>query len=140
MEAKAIGRNLEISKKDSVEIANFIRGRMISKAKYILEQVIAKKMAVPYKRFNRDRGHKRGRIAAGRYPVKASTTILSLIKSAEMNALNKGMNTDDLYISKMIANKGIGQMHHGRFRGRSMKRTHMEVALSEIKKKKKKKK
>ena len=140
MEAKAIGRNLGISKKDSVEISNFLRGRMVSKAKDLLEQVIIKKVAVPYNRFNRDRGHKRGRMAAGRYPVKASTSILSLIKSAEMNALNKGMNTDDLYISKIIANKGTGQMRHGRFRGRSMKRTHLEVALSEIKKKEKKKK
>lgn len=137
MEAKAIGRNLGISKKDSIEIASFIRGKKLSRVKTILEEVIVKKLIVPYKRFNKDRGHKRGKMAAGRYPVKASTSILGLVKSAEMNALNKGMNSEDLFISTIIANKGSGQMHHGRFRGRSMKRTHLEVVLSEVKKNKK---
>ena len=137
MEAKAIGMNLAISKKDSVEIASFIRGKKLKRVKVILEEVIALKFIIPYKRFHKDRGHKRGRMAAGGYPVKASTHILSLVKSAEMNALNKGMNSDDLYINKIIVNKGTGQMHHGRFRGRSMKRTHVEVALSEVKKDKK---
>tara|TARA_Y100000310_G_C20621188_1_gene783372 strand:+ start:1106 stop:1519 length:414 start_codon:yes stop_codon:yes gene_type:complete len=137
MESKAIGRNLAISKKDAVEIASFIRGKKLKKVKVMLEEVIVKKLIVPFKRFNKDRGHKRGKMAAGRYPVKASTHILGLVKSAEMNALNKGMNSDDLYISRIIANKGTGQMHHGRFRGRSMKRTHLEVALSEVKKNKK---
>ena len=73
MEAKASGRNIGISRKDSVEVANFIRGKMVSKAKILLEGVIAKDVVVPYRRYNRDRGHKRGKVAAGRYPVKTST-------------------------------------------------------------------
>ncbi len=137
MEAKASGRNIGISRKDSIEIANFVRGKMVSKAKDLLEGVIEKKVVVPYRRFNRDRGHKRGPVAAGRFPVKASTHILKLIESAEANAINKGMNADELFISKIIANKGNGQMHHGRMRGREMKRTHLEIEVQEIKKKKK---
>jgi large subunit ribosomal protein L22 len=137
MEAKASGRNIGISRKDSVEVANFIRGKMVSKAKILLEGVIAKDVVVPYRRYNRDRGHKRGKVAAGRYPVKTSTEVLKLIESAEANAVNKGMNADELFISEIIANKGNGQMHHGRKRGREMKRTHLEIKVQEIKRKKK---
>ena len=137
MEAKASGRNIGISRKDSVEIANFIRGKMVAKVKVLLEGVIEKKVVVPYRRYNRDRGHKRGKVAAGRYPVKASTEFLRLLASAEANAVNKGMSAEDLIVSKVIANKGNGQMHHGRMRGREMKRTHLEIEVKEIKRKKK---
>ena len=137
MEAKASGRNIGISRKDSVEVANFVRGKMVSKVKVMLEGVIDKKVVVPFRRYNRDRGHKRGKVAAGRYPVKTSTEFLKLLKSAESNAINKGMNADDLFISAIIANKGNGQMHHGRKRGREMKRTHLEIEVKEVNKKKK---
>ena len=137
MEAKASGRNIGISRKDSVEVANFIRGKMVAKARDLLEGVIEKKVVVPFKRYNRDRGHKRGKVAAGRYPVKTSTEFLRLLNSAEANAVNKGMSAEDLFISSVVANKGNGQMHHGRKRGREMKRTHLEIQVKEIKKKKK---
>lgn len=48
-------------------------------------EVINQKKAVPYKRFNKDVGHKKG-IGPGRYPIKASGVILSLVKLAESNA------------------------------------------------------
>ena len=63
---------LSISTKQSVEIASFIRNRKISQAKSLLSEVINKKRAVPFKRYNRDTGHKPGKIASGRYPEKAS--------------------------------------------------------------------
>ena len=136
MEAKASGRNIGISRKDSVEVANFIRGKMVAKVKVLLAGVIEQKVVVPFRRFNRDRGHKRGKVAAGRYPVKTSTEFLKLLESAESNAINKGMNAEDLIVSRVVANKGNGQMHHGRKRGREMKRTHLEIEVTEIKKKK----
>ena len=76
-EVKAIGRNLQISTKQSVEIANFIRNKPVKTVKRMLSDVIKQKIAVPYNRYRRDTGHKSG-IAAGRYPITASKKILNL--------------------------------------------------------------
>jgi len=130
-QARAIGRNLPVSFKHAIEIGSFIRGKTLKQAKLLLEQVIAKKRAVPMKRFNRDVGHKRGRIAAGRYPVKASSEVLALIHSAEMNALNKGLSSENLVLTEYIANKGTSQWRFGRQRRRKAKRTHITVVLEE---------
>ncbi|MAG78089.1 50S ribosomal protein L22 [archaeon] len=133
--ASVMGNNVDISKKHSIEIGDFIRGKNIDKAKALMEGVIAKKIAVPFKRFNMDVGHKKGRIAAGRYPVKAAQRILGLLNSAESNAEDKGLDLDVLYVSEFIANKGTGSLHQSRHRGRSMKRTHIKIVLEEREKK-----
>ena len=122
--------NLPISTKQSVEICNFLRFRNLQKAKRILTDAMNKKIAIPYKRYYMDTGHKPG-IAAGRYPYKASFEILKLLNSAEANAENKGLDTEKLVISKMIANKGNRMYHTGRHRGIKMKRTHIELTLEE---------
>ncbi|MBS3146153.1 50S ribosomal protein L22 [Candidatus Woesearchaeota archaeon] len=128
--ALAKADNLPISTKQSIEICNFLRYKDLQKAKKILSNVIVKKTAIPYLRFNMDTGHKPG-IAAGRYPNKASKEILKLLNSAEANAENKGLDASNLIISKMIANKGNRMHHPGRHRGIKMKRTHIEVQLEE---------
>ena len=71
--ARAVGANLPISTKVCYEIANAIRGRNVNKAIAFLERVVNMKEAVPYKRYNGDVGHKPGKMAAGRYPIKAAT-------------------------------------------------------------------
>ncbi|MBR9675767.1 50S ribosomal protein L22 [Candidatus Woesearchaeota archaeon] len=134
--ARAKGLGLSISTKNAIEIANFIRGKKVVLAKKILEDVIGKRVAVPYKRFNGDVGHKKG-IGPGRYPKKASEQILSVIKSAESNASYKGLEPADLVINKLVINKGPTQWHYGRQRRRQMKRTHVEIVLEEKTSKKK---
>ena len=128
--AVATAHNLPISLKKSVEICNFLRYKEVKKAKSILNDVIAKKIAVPFKRFNMDTGHKPG-MAAGKYPQKASSEVLKLLNSAEANAENKGLDAEKLIISKLIANKGNRMYHSGRHRGIKMKRTHLEIVLEE---------
>ena len=96
---------LPISTKQSVEIASFLRNRKVSQAKTLLSEVIAMKMAVPFKRYNRDVGHKPG-IAAGRYPIKASKEFLNLLNTLEANAEFKGLDSKNLIISTIKANKG----------------------------------
>ena len=125
-------KNLPISTKQSVEIAGFIRGKNLKKVKNLLQNVIDKKIAVPFKRYNRDVGHKPGKIASGRYPEKATGHFLVLLNSLEANAENKGLNVDALKLSEVIVNKGPGQWHYGRFRRRKMKRTHLEIKAVEI--------
>ncbi|MCF7861106.1 50S ribosomal protein L22 [Candidatus Woesearchaeota archaeon] len=131
----AIGRNLPISTKQSIEISNFIRGKTALKAKDILARVIKKEIAVPYKRFNADVGHKPG-IAAGRYPMKACGEILKVLNNAIANAQFKGMNADDLIIRHLAAQKASGAWHFGRKRRRKMKRSHLELVLEEVAQKK----
>lgn len=127
--AKALGRNLQISTKQSIEICNFIRGKSVKKAKEMLQKVSEKKMAVPFKRFNMDMGHKTG-IGPGRYPHNASLEILYVIEQAEANAQFKGINTSNLVLSHISANNGTNSWRHGRRRVKS-KRTNIAVMVEE---------
>lgn len=126
--ARAIGRALPISFKQSVEICNFIRNRHINDAKSLLNNVILHKRAVPFRRFKKNVGHKT-KIAAGRYPEKACKEILELINSVEANAQFKGLNTANLVIAHINANKAGKTMHFGRKRGRRAKRTNIEIVV-----------
>ncbi|MBT3463440.1 hypothetical protein HN451_00510, partial [archaeon] len=65
--------------------------------------------------------------------------ILKIIKSAESNALNKGLNTNDLVITHICAHKASTPYHSGRQRRRKMKRSHIEVVVKEQKVEKKEK-
>ncbi|MDP3918916.1 MAG: 50S ribosomal protein L22 [Nanoarchaeota archaeon] len=134
--SKASGANLAVSKKFSVVVAKFIRGRKLDKAKSLMESVLTKTVAVPFKKHNRDLGHKRG-IGPGRYPIKVVEVMLSLLKSAEMNASNKGLDVDALFVKSIIVNKGTSTMKGGRHRGRAAKRTHINLILEERENKKK---
>lgn len=138
--AKAVGRSLPISTKHSVEICNFIRGKNLQKSKTILKEVVKEKRAVPFKRFKRDVGHKTGKIASGRFPKKASQHIIKLLDSVEVNAQNKGLNVDLLFVKNIKANKASTPWRFGRLRRRKMKRTHIEVIVEEKESKEEKKK
>ena len=137
--ARAIGRALPISFKQSIEICKFIRNKNVNYAKNILNKVIEQKHAVPYTRFSSDIGHKKN-IAAGRYPKKASMEILGLINNAEANAQFKGLNTANLVITHINANKAGKVMRFGRKRSREAKRTSVEIVVQERADKKSEKK
>jgi len=102
--AKAVGRSLPISKKFTVEVCNFIRGKSITNAKKILENVVAGKQAIPFRRYNSDLSHKRG-IGPGRYPKNVCNEVIQLIESVEANAQFKGLNTSNLKISHICCHK-----------------------------------
>tara|TARA_Y100000310_G_scaffold342215_1_gene444360 strand:- start:7765 stop:8304 length:540 start_codon:yes stop_codon:yes gene_type:complete len=137
--ASARGFNLALSKKFSVEVSKFIQGKDLKVAKAMMEDVLTQKIAVPFTRFNRDLGHKTG-IGPGRYPMKVCKTFLNLLQSAEMNAVNKGLDVDALFVKSAFANKASGTMRGGRNRGREAKRCHIEIVLEEREIKKKAKK
>mgnify|MGYP002638896704 FL=1 len=138
--ASARGFDMGISTKASIEVASFVRGKDLAKAKALMENVIIKKVAVPFTKFNRDVGHKKGRIAAGRYPINVATEVLRLLNSAEKNAENKGLDVKALFVKSIVANKGTGTVRASRHRGRQAKRTHIEIILEEREKKVVKKK
>ena len=127
---KAVGLALPISTKHSVEICNYIRGRRVEDAINILEQVMDKKHAIPYKRYKRDLAHKKG-IGPGRYPEKSCREIIKVLKSASANAQYKGMSLSNLYIKHICAHLASRPWHYGRHTRRKMKRSHVEVVLEE---------
>ncbi|HDS63883.1 MAG TPA: 50S ribosomal protein L22 [Methanofollis liminatans] len=106
--ARAKANELSVSPKHSIEIAHFIRGMKADAALAYLEDVVAKKKAIPFKRFNRDVAHKRGLVGwdAGRYPVKASGEFIILINQAKKNAEYSGLDTEKLVIVHAAANRG----------------------------------
>ncbi|MEK6835050.1 MAG: 50S ribosomal protein L22 [Nanoarchaeota archaeon] len=137
MEAIVDVKNLGISTKKSIEIANFIRHKNLENAKKMLKSVIEMKQAVPYKRHNKDIPHRPG-MMAGRYPIKTCEVILKLLDSVKANAQNKGLSSN-LVISEIVANQGNKQMH-STMKGRmKMKRTHLRIVVKEIEKKETKK-
>jgi len=128
--AKAVRTSLAVSTKQSVEISKFIKGRTPANAIALLESVLTQKTAVPYTRFNWDIGHKKG-IGPGRYPQKASTEFISLIKLAVANATDIGLNVNKLRIFNVVSQKGAKKYRHGRHRGQKAKHTHLEIVLVE---------
>jgi large subunit ribosomal protein L22 len=133
--ARAVGLFLPISGKQAVEICNFLKHRSLNSAKNILNSVLDMKMAIPYKRFNKDIPHRRG-IMAGRYPQNASKEILTILDSVEANANSKGL-TKDLFITHMNAHRAPSAGRGGRTAGQA-KRAHVEIIVEEKKVEKKK--
>jgi large subunit ribosomal protein L22 len=129
---RAVGRNLGISPKQSVEICKYVRGRQLNQAKMLLNQAIAMIRAVPFTRFNNGLGHKPG-MSAGRYNPKACSEILKVLESAEANAKNKGYNSADLKVVHIAMQIGPMNRHQGRQRRSIFKNSHIEVVLQEIK-------
>jgi len=137
--ARVLGRDLPVSKKHSVEICRWLRKKRLDKAQAMVEKVLKKELAVPYKRYTWNLGHKKGISGPGRYPVKTAKEVLKLLKSAETNAQFKGMNTSNLIIKHINAHQASSPWHFGRQRRRKMKRCHIEVIVKEGLKKKEKK-
>jgi large subunit ribosomal protein L22 len=130
--AKAVGRNLDISPKQAIEICTYVRGRPVAQAKMLLEQSINEIRPVPIKRFSNGVGHKPG-MSAGRYYPKACRAILDVIKSAEANAKNKGYNSSDLKLIHIAMQVGPRNWHAGRQRRSIFKNSHVEVVVAEVK-------
>ncbi len=135
---KALGKELRISFKDSVEICREIKGKRLAYAKKFLNEVIEEKRAVPYRRHKKGLAHRRGvgRAFAGAYPVKAATNILKVIEGTEANAEFKGLDSERLFIKHIQAKKGrplrgFLPRAFGRASPHNTTITHIEVWLDE---------
>jgi len=137
--ARAANRDVGISFKKSVMIAQKLRGMMSDKALAYLGRVQAQKEAVPFTRFRNGAGHKPGAMAAGKYPVKAAAEFAALLEQAVANAENKGLGTP-LRIVHIVANEAARPLRAGRKRSQATKRTHLELVLVETDESKKREK
>ncbi|MFZ2070036.1 MAG: 50S ribosomal protein L22 [Halobacteriota archaeon] len=106
--AKAMAYELHISPKHAFEVSRAIKGRKVEEAESYLTAVMAKKVAIPYKRHKKKVAHRRGlkNWYAGRYPVKASAAILKLVRSAKSNAEYKGLDAGEMRIWHIATKKG----------------------------------
>jgi large subunit ribosomal protein L22 len=135
--SKAMGSELHISPKKSREVCCKIKGMKVSQARKYLEEVIILKQAVPFKRHHEGTGHRKGPMAAGRYPISASKEILKVLKNAESNAEYKGLEPANMYIMHVAIQRG--RVIHGfmpRARGRATPKdtetVNIEMILSEV--------
>lgn len=128
--ARAIGINLPISMKQSVEICRFIKNKNVEEAKKMLLSVVDKKISIPFKRYKKDLGHKT-KMGPARYPEKASKEFIKLIEGVEANAQFKGLNTSNLIINHVSAKQSGKSWHYGRKSRRKMKRANVEIFVEE---------
>ena len=94
-------RETDISHKHAREIALAIKGLSVEKARSYLEEVIDRKIAVPFRRYNNEVAHRsniKDGFFSGRFPKKASIEFLKLLDNLESNAEYKGMDLDRLRI------------------------------------------
>lgn len=133
-------REKDISHKHAREVALAIRGMSIENAREFLESVIAKQIAVPYRRYNNEVAHRsniRDGFFAGRFPEKTAREFLKLLDNLESNGEYKGMDLDRLKIVSAVTHKGTKLE---RFTPRAMGRSspkidtlvHVELVAQEV--------
>ena len=137
--AIASGRNMRCSPKQCREVCNEIRGMMLDKAIELLEKVAEEKAWIPYRRHKKKRGHHPGikKWGPGGHPVKASQNILKILKNAEANADNKGLDIDRLRVLHAATQRGrVYKAYIERAFGRSTPyfetTSHVEIVLEEV--------
>ena len=137
--AIASGRNMRCSPKHCREISNAIRGMMLDKAVELLESVVELKSWIPYRRHKKKRGHHSGmkKFPSGGHPVKASQFILKILRNAEANADNKGLDIDRLRIVHAASQRGrtykaFIERAFGRSSPYHENTSHVEIVLEEV--------
>jgi large subunit ribosomal protein L22 len=135
--ARARGIEVPISPKKTYEVLNAIRGLPVERARTFLEDVVALKRAVPFRRYNQEVSHKR-RTGPGRYPKKVAAQVLSVLENAAENAEYEGLDTDRLFVR--IASCARGRIRkatmpraHGRATAWNEQTTNIEIVLAERK-------
>jgi large subunit ribosomal protein L22 len=135
--ARARGQELPMSPKKTYEVLNAIRGLNLDRARIVLEEAIALKRAIPFRRYNQETAHKRG-VGPGRYPKKVCEAVLGILLNAESNAEFQGLDTDRLFIKVAASSRGrIQKGSMPRAQGRATawneQTTHVEIVLGERK-------
>ena len=135
--AIASGRDLRVSYKASVELLREIRGKRLEDAERLLQDVIALKRPVSFRRYHGKVGHRRGKgFGPGRYPVKVAKEVLKILKNVKNNAEVKGLDTEKLWIVHAAAHKGMKiRKYMPRAFGRATpyfeQLVHIEIAVEE---------
>ncbi|KLJ09901.1 hypothetical protein EMPG_14675 [Blastomyces silverae] len=138
--ARSRGSYLRVSFKNTRETAQAISGLKLQRAVAYLENVIAHKEAVPFRRFAGDVGRcaqgKQFGATQARWPAKSAEFLISLLKNAEANADTKGLDTGNLIVQHIQVNQAPKQRRrtyraHGRINPYMSSPCHIELILTE---------
>jgi large subunit ribosomal protein L22 len=135
--ARARGVELPISPKKTYEVLNAIRGLPVDRATTILEDAIALRHAIPFRRYNQETAHKVG-TGPGRYAKKVAQNVLKVLENARENAEYEGLDTDRLVVKVAASSRGRIRKAsmpraHGRATAWHEQTTHVEIVLAERK-------
>ena len=98
-------REIDVSPKWSREVCRAIVGLTLPEARKLMEDVIAIRRMIPYRRYKKNRAHHSQTKGAGGYPVKVARHMLKLLESLEANADFKGLDPDEVVIVHAAAHK-----------------------------------
>jgi large subunit ribosomal protein L22 len=126
-EAIAYGLNLHASKKHCMYICTFIKNKPIDFAIKELQAVIALKRPIPFKGEIPHRSYPG--MMSGRYPIKASSQFIYLLKALKGNVIANGMDLDKSWI--VFASANWASRPQKRTGGR-FKRTNVLLKAKEI--------
>jgi large subunit ribosomal protein L22 len=105
---KAMGRDMNVSFKDMIMVAEALRGKTLPKAISMLEGAVALKQAIPFPRFNKGIGHRKGAtVKCAKYPKKAAQYALGIVKNLQANAEFKGWDAEKVKIIHSQAQLGV---------------------------------
>lgn len=135
--ARARAIELPISPKKTYEVLNAIRGLPVERARAVLEDAIALRRAIPFRRYNQETAHHTG-VGPGRYAVKVAKSILRVLENAEGNAEYEGLDADRLFVQVAASARGkirVASMPraHGHATAWNEQTTNVEIVLAERK-------
>jgi len=133
-EAVVNGKDLPISNKHAIAICNFIRGKTIDEAAFLLSQVLQMKRAVPMKG---EIPHRKGKMMSGRYPINATKVFIKLLRQLTANATVNGIEIEKVRIE---CKADRANRPYRRFGSKKFKRCHVTFKVSAKKQNKLKKK
>jgi len=135
--ARARGIEMPISPKKTYEVLNAIRGLPVDRATTVLEDAIALKHAIPFRRYNQETAHHVG-TGPGRYAQEVAKNVLKVLENAKENAEYEGLDAVRLFVKIAASSRGrIRKANMPRAHGRATawheQTTHIEIILAERK-------
>lgn len=131
--------NLRVHFKNTREASVALKGMSLKRAQQFLKNVVSKIEIVPFTRFKYGVSRKSqlktlGVSSTGRWPKKSATVLLEILKNAESNAKQKGLDLNALFIDKVDVNRAIkGRRRtfraHGRINNFNSNPCHVKVSL-----------
>ncbi|MFH1054725.1 MAG: 50S ribosomal protein L22 [Candidatus Altiarchaeota archaeon] len=132
---KAMGRDMNVSFKDMIMVAEAIKGKNIETAIKRMEDVVSLKRPIPFRRFNTGIGHRPGnQFKMSRYPVKAAGYALKILKNLQSNAEFKGYDSEKVKITHSQAQHGVSRPRRkpkGRYTTWETEYCHLQVVGKE---------
>lgn len=138
--ASARGAYLRVSFKNTRETAQAVSGWNLEIAQKYLEDVLAHKRAIPFRRFNSSIGRtaqgKEWGVQKARWPTKSINYVQDLLKNAQSNAEAKGLDVSKLKITHIQVNQAPKQRRrtyraHGSVNAYQSSPSHIELIVTE---------